>query len=287
MKKSISGVGRAGHYQPEIRPGLAFRGRRVYENGVSQSERTQVIDAETAESGWKALYQVGGITALIAVALPLAEVAIGFLPGAARLTQQTVTVVDWFTLFQSHWFLGLRNLGLLNIIGAALLAPTFVAIYSALRRDNEAFGALGTILFFLGVAVYIASSRAFPMLSLSGQYASATTDAQRSLFIAAGQAMLAEGRTRAGIPLIEFASLVISVVMLRGKVFSKATGYAGILGNVLLIVVEIISTFLRRLPDAGMLIAVGGGLSMMIWYLLVGRRLLQLGRLSPEEVAPH
>ncbi|HMD96109.1 MAG TPA: hypothetical protein VKM93_02095 [Terriglobia bacterium] len=254
---------------------------------MSQSERTQVIDAETAESGWKALYQVGGITALIAVALPLAEVAIGFLPGAARLTQQTVTVVDWFTLFQSHWFLGLRNLGLLNIIGAALLAPTFVAIYSALRRDNEAFGALGTILFFLGVAVYIASSRAFPMLSLSGQYASATTDAQRSLFIAAGQAMLAEGRTRAGIPLIEFASLVISVVMLRGKVFSKATGYAGILGNVLLIVVEIISTFLRRLPDAGMLIAVGGGLSMMIWYLLVGRRLLQLGRLSPEEVAPH
>jgi hypothetical protein len=213
------------------------------------------------------------------VVVALAEIVIGFLPGVARLTQRTVTVIDWFTLLQSHWFLGLRNLGLLNIIGAALLAPTFFAFYSALRRDNEAYGAFGTILFFVGVAVYLASNRAFSMLSLSGQYASATTDAQRSLLIAAGQAMLAEGQTRAGIPLIEFACLVISAVMLRGKVFSKATAYAGILGNVLLMVFEIILAFVPPSLDAGMVIAVGGGLSIMIWYLLVGRRLLQLGRL--------
>jgi hypothetical protein len=246
---------------------------------VSQSELKQIIDAQTAESGWKGLYKVGGTTVLITVVVALAEIVIGFLPGVARLTQRTVTVIDWFTLLQSHWFLGLRNLGLLNIIGAALLAPTFFAIYSALRRDNEAYGAFGTILFFVGVAVYLASNRAFSMLSLSGQYASATTDAQRSLLIAAGQAMLAEGQTRAGIPLIEFACLVISAVMLRGKVFSKATAYAGILGNVLLMVFEIILAFVPTSLDAGMVIAVGGGLSIMIWYLLVGRRLLQLGHL--------
>ena len=67
--------------------------------------------------------------------------------------------------------------------------------------------------------------------------------------------------------------------MLRGKVFSKATAYAGILGNVLLMVFEIILAFVPPSLDAGMVIAVGGGLSIMIWYLLVGRRLLQLGRL--------
>jgi hypothetical protein len=246
---------------------------------MAQSELKQVIDAGKAESGWKGLYKLGGITALIVVVAPLAEVLIGFLPGVARLTQRTVTVIDWFTLFQNHWFLGLRNLGLLNIIGAALLAPTFLAIYSALRRDNEAYGAFGTILFFVGIAVYIASNRAFSMLSLSGQYASATTDAQKSLLIAAGQAMLAEGQTRAGIPLIEFASLLISVVMLRGKVFSKGTAYAGILGNGLLMVFEAILTFVPALLKVGLVIADGGGLAIMIWYLLVGRRLLQLGRL--------
>jgi hypothetical protein len=81
-------------------------------------------------------------------------------------------------LFQNHWFVGLRNLGLLNLIGAVLLAPTILAIYAPLRRDNEAYAAFGTILFFVGTAVHLASSRAFPVLPLSGQYVRATTDAQ-------------------------------------------------------------------------------------------------------------
>jgi hypothetical protein len=93
---------------------------------------------------------------LIAVVIPLAEVAIGFFPGVAHATQETVTVIDWFTLFQTHWFLGLRNLGLLNLVGAALLAPTILAIYFAIRRDHEAYGVLGTILFFVWLAVYVA-----------------------------------------------------------------------------------------------------------------------------------
>ena len=236
------------------------------------------MDAETADPGWKSLYRVGGITALIMVVFPLAEAAIDFLPGVAGLSQGTVTVIDWFNLFQNHWFLALRNLGLLNIIGAAFLAPTILAIYSALRRGHEAYGAFGSFLFFVGLAVYLASSGSFPMLSLSRQYAVATTGAQRSLLAAAGQAMLAEGQSRAGIPLIEFACLLISAVMLKGKVFSKATACAGILGNALLIVVEIISTFVGGLPSAAFVLAIFGGLSLMTWCLLVGRRLLQLGR---------
>jgi hypothetical protein len=244
---------------------------------VSQSELKQIVDAETAESRWKDLYKIGGATALIAVVVPLAEVVINYLPGVADASQRTVTVVDWFTLFQNHWFIGLRNLGLLNMIGTALLAPTVLAIYSALRRDNEAYAAFGTILFFVAIAVYLANNRAFPMLSLSSQYASASTDAQRSLLVAAGQAVLAEGQSRAGILLIEFACLIISAVMLRGEVFSKATAYAGIVGNVLLMVVEIILAFVRTLPGLGMVIAAASGLSIMAWYLLAGRRLLQLG----------
>lgn len=179
-------------------------------------------------------------TALITIVVVLAEIGITFLPGVQQASASTVTVVDWFILLQNNWFLGLRNLVLLNIVGAALLAPTFLAVYSALRRDNEAYSAFGTILFFVGIAVYFASNKAFPMLSLSGQYASATTDAQRSLLEAAGQAMLAEGQSRAGVLLIEFASLLISAVMLRGKIFSKAVACAGIRGNALMMILEIV-----------------------------------------------
>lgn len=214
---------------------------------------------------------------MAAVALAPAEVAIALLPGVDQTLAHTVTVIDWFRLFQNHWFLGLRSLGLLNLIGAALLMPTILAIYSVLRRGHDAFAALGTILFFVGIAVYVAGSRAFPMLSLSGQYASAATDGQRSLFAAAGQAMLAEGQSRAGILLIESACLVISLVMLRGAVFSKLTAWAGILGNMLMMILEIAFIPPR---GVGMAVAAAGGFSTMAWYFLIGRGLLRLGSLE-------
>lgn len=153
---------------------------------MPQSEREQVIAVEPAGSGWRSLYQVGGTTVLIVFLIPLAGIGISYFLGVARATQETVTVIDWFTLFQNHWFLGLRNLGLLNLIAAVLLAPTVLAIYSAIRRDHEAYGAFGTILFFVGLAVYSSGSRALPMLSLSNQCASATTEQQRTLLIAVG-----------------------------------------------------------------------------------------------------
>ena len=74
----------------------------------------QLVSTEPG-SGWNSLYKLGGATVLIAVVIPLAEVAINFLPGVARSTQETVTVIDWITLFQTHWFIGFRNLGFLKL----------------------------------------------------------------------------------------------------------------------------------------------------------------------------
>jgi hypothetical protein len=88
--------------------------------------------------------------------------------------------------------------------------------------------------------------------------------------------MLTEGLSRVGIFLIDSAGLVISAVMLRGKVFGKAAGYAGVVGNGLMIVFEVILAFVPALFHFGLFIALGGGVAIMAWYVLVGRRLLQL-----------
>ena len=234
-------------------------------------------DYEVAGPGWRGFYTVAGTAMLLSVLVVVSEILIGFLPAAASAAQRTVTVIDWFTLFQNNWFLGLRNLGLLNLIGAALLTPAFLAICAALRRENEAWAALGAILFFMGMAIYLAENRAFAMLSLSGQYASAATDAQKSLLIAAGQAMLVEGSNRVGLFLIDAAGLVFSAVMLRSKIFGKATAIAGVVGNGLMIVIEVILAFAPGRFSAWMIVAMCGGVSIMAWYLLVGRRLLQMG----------
>jgi hypothetical protein len=228
-------------------------------------------------SGGRSFYQVGGATVLMAVLVVVAEIAIGFLPGVAQATQRTVTVTDWFALFQSNWFLGLRNLGLLNLIGAALLTPTFLAMYFALRRENEPWAALGAALFFMGMTVYLANNRGFAMLSLSGQYAGAATDAQRAALAAAGQAMLVEGMNRLGIFFLDAAGLVLSAVMLRGKVFGKVTAVAGIVGNGLMIVFEVLSAFIPAQFSVWLFIAMGGGVCIMAWYVLAGKRLLRLG----------
>jgi len=237
----------------------------------------QRSEEESAGCCWKAFYKVGGAAVLLTVLVVLAEIAIGFLPGVALASQRTVTVADWFALFQNNWFLGLRNLGLLNLIGAAFLTPTFLAMYFALRREHEPWAALGAILYFMGMAVYLASNRAFAMLSLSGQYASATTDAQRTLLTAAGQTMLVEGLSRAGIFLIDSAGVVLSAVMLRGKVFGRAAAYSGIAGNCLMIIFEILLAFAPGWFIARMYIAMCAGVFIMAWYLLVGWRLIQLG----------
>jgi len=242
---------------------------------VPQAERQPITEAGPVNSGGKSLCTLGGTTALLAIAIAPAEIVIGLFPSVAQATTRTITVIDWFTLFQTHWFVGLRNLGFLNIVAAALLAPTILAVYFALKRDNEAYAALGAVLFFVGIAVYLAGSRAFPMLSLSHQYANAATDAQRSLLAAAGQAMLAEGESRAGVLLIEFACVVVSAVMLKGRTFSKATACTGMLGNGLLMAVEIV--FVPVSSGLGVMVAASAGLLLVIWYALVGRRLLQLG----------
>jgi hypothetical protein len=238
------------------------------------------------DSNWKSLYKVGGAAALMAVLVGLSEIIITFLPGGG-MSSGIVTVVDWFTLFQNNWFLGLRNLGLLNIGLTALAIPIFFALYAAHRRVNQAYAALAMIIAFIGVAVFFATNRAFPMLELSRQYAAAATDAQRSMLVAAGQAMLSVGQSHTpgtfiGFFLTEVAAIVISIVMLRSQVFSKASAYAGILGFGLLLIFEVCSSFVPAL-DVAIIFAIGGGLLSMAWYILIARRLFQLGQIISKE----
>ena len=239
----------------------------------------QATDAESSNSSWKSLYKVGGVAAIIVVLVGLIELIITFFPGGSTPSE---TVIDWFTLFQNNWFLGLRNLGLLNIIIIVLGIPTFLALYAAHRRVSKAYGALAMIISFVGVAVFLATNRAFPMLELSSQYASATTDVQRSILAAAGQSMLSVGESHTpgtfmGFFLGEVAGITISIVMLRGRIFSKVNAIVGIIGFVLLLIYEICSSFVPTLFNMAIIFAMGGGLLSMAWYIMISRRFFRLG----------
>jgi len=182
------------------------------------------------------------------------------------------TAIDYFKLFQDNALLGFLALDLLYVIDNVLLTPILLALYVALRRTNEPFMLIGAALGFVGIAALFASNPAANMHFLSGQYAAAATDAQRSLLLAAGEAMLAVySGTAYHVSLIlgSVALVIISVVMLQSKIFSKATAYMGVLANVLALGLYV--------PEVGIYILFFSVVFLLVWYILITPRLFQLG----------
>jgi len=219
-----------------------------------------------ADSAWKPLYRVAGVAALLMVVF-IAIQSIVFLAWPPP-----DTVLGYFTLFQQNWFLGLLSRDLVYMLSHVLLVLIYLALYAALRRASPSFMAIALTLGLLGIAAYFASNTAFEMLALSNQYTAATTDAQRSQLLAAGQAMLAIYQGTAFNVYYVFnavATLIISVVMLRSTIFSKVTASVGLVTGVLMVIPSTVGTI-------GLYLALLSLVPFAIWCILIARRLFQL-----------
>ena len=108
----------------------------------------------------------------------------------------------------------------------------------------------------------------------------ASTDAQRSLTLAAGQAMLAIYQGTAfdvSYVLLAVASLIISVVMLRSTVFGKGTAWVGMVTNALGLLA--VGFFMPAIDVVLLLMASVGSL---IWFILVAHRFFMLASALPH-----
>lgn len=234
---------------------------------------------------WKSFYKVAATTALLIVLVGVVDIVLSMLGGEAK-ANNVVTVTEWFMLFQTNRIAALSNLGLINIITLTLGIPIYLALYNVHRHDNPAFAALSPVLFFIGTAIYISSNTVFSMLALSTQYATAT-DAQKILLEAAGRAALAQGAdltpgTFMGFFFTQTAGIVITMVMLRGGVFSKWTAWIGLLGFGCMFVFFILAAFAPALYAAALMLAMFGGLLLMAYHIMIARKLFQLGQVNEE-----
>jgi hypothetical protein len=255
----------------------------------------QVARAQTSDSAWSSLYRIGGVAALIAGIVFRRNISAEI--GLFSPNTSPVTVSDWFELLQSNRLLGLSHLHIFDVVNYASVGLVFLALFVALRRANRSAVTVATGLGLVGIVVYFASNTAFSMLSLSEQYAAATSDAQRTVLLSAGQALLAINRfTNPGahpgsggylsLLLIAVANLVISVVMLRSDLFNRATAYVGILAGAFDLAYCIAYAFVPAVDSH--LLAVSfipaAGLFLMVWHILVGLGLLKLGGLEERGV---
>ena len=257
--------------------------------------KKQVANAETSGFEWKGLYRAGGAAALIAGVLFRRNLGVEISLFSAQ--KQPAIVADWFELLQTNRLLGLAYLHIFDILNYILLGLMFLALYAVLRREGPGRMAVATGLGFLGITVYLASNTALSMLALSDQYAAATSEAQRTSLLAAGQALLALNRFSSpgahpgaggylSLLLVASASLLVSVVMLRGAVFNRATAVVGLLASALDLAYCLAFAFIPSLNGETLAVTFipAAGLFWMVWHILVGWRLVRLGRMAGERV---
>ncbi len=246
--------------------------------------------SETADPAWKYLYIAGGVAALLAVFVFRrnlgAELSLLGMMGILKVPPLPIRAVDWIKLFQSNWLVGLTYLNFFDIVEYLLVGLLFLALYGALRKTAKGVMLIATILGLVGITVYIASNQAFAMLALSKRYAAVTATAEQSNLLAAGEALLAENNPGflyqgTGIYLSLFlvllAGLIISIVMLRSSVFSKATAIMGILANGIGLCYFLFPVFA---PTAIWIPHSVSAPFRVIWYFLIALRLFKLARVQ-------
>ncbi len=143
---------------------------------------------------------------------------------------------EFFAVYQDNRLAGILRDDFTSLFLVVMYLGTFPALYVALRRVNAVGASLATLFTLVAVTTCFATHSGFSLIHLSDQYAAATTDAQRAQLLAAGEAVLAtdmwnsSGAYLSGL-LMQGGGIIISLVMLRHKGFSKVTAFAGILGN--------------------------------------------------------
>ena len=200
--------------------------------------------SQSVDHSWDTFRVIGGIAALTAAIVFRRWLSAEF--GMLRsfglfhsaLTVQPSTPLDWFTLLRTNRFVGLLLLNAFDLVNYALVGLMYFGVYSALRRSHKGYLAFAMGLSVVGTAVYFTSNQAFGLLSLSNQYYAATGEPQKSLILAAGQSALTVNDpvvfgtgTFWGFMFLYLAGMVISLVMLQGKVFDKWTASIGIVAN--------------------------------------------------------
>ena len=199
-------------------------------------------DTEKAGSGEAWIYRIGCVAAVLTVAVFRRWLSSEFMLlrtiGIIRFGPIAMpnSAIGWFTLLHAHPVLGITLLNGFDIMTFVLAGVVYLALYTALRRIDRGFTILALALSFVGIALYIDSNPAFPMLRLSSQYASATTDAQRSMILAAGEQEMASknpfaiGQNLAFV-LFNAGGLILCTSMLRSGIFNPRTAWLGILFN--------------------------------------------------------
>lgn len=239
------------------------------------SAQNMTIRAVDPDAKW--LYRVGGISALVLgiayIIIIGLYIPVGAPPsgGEAMLSYLDGKTTIWWAI-----------LGF-SVLTDFLFVPLAFALYFALKGINRNVMLVATA--FVGLFVVLDLAITWPsyasLITLSGDYAAATNDAQRATFIAAANypsVVLESGLVGVYIILVPAVGIFLTgLVMLKG-VFSKNTAYLGLATGIFATISVVGPIFVSALGAAVILASV----LTTIWVLFAGYRLYQLGQQIPS-----
>lgn len=225
------------------------------------------------ELGWKRLYSIGGVMALLLLVYSLATMVILLTIGG-----QPESAQEAFAMLQANRFSGLLRLDLLLVVCLPLYYPLILALFISLKGQDNSLAAMAALLGCAGVTLALATPSVFSWLALSDAYAAAASQAQRNLLLAAGEATLASDMwhgagARMGGLLMQFALLLFSAVMTRSRSFSRTTAWLGLVTHGLDWLHILVGFFSPAFGNALMVLA---GPLYLLWFPCLSRDLFKL-----------
>jgi hypothetical protein len=234
---------------------------------------------------WKNSYKIGAVAPLIALVFYLIEFSLLIVGKEPYPT----TIEGWYAIFQRSKLLGLWYLNALDILSFALLGLMFLALYMALRSIHPSLMVIALYFAMLGVVIFIVPRVLhLALLPLSDLHAAATTEAQRILYLTAGEALSQVSSATPqtlGFLFTTLAGLIISIVRLSSATpspvgppsqpLSKAAAYVGIVGFV-----AALANYASRLlaPAIAAMLMPINGLLWFAWWSMVSVGLFKLAR---------
>lgn len=217
---------------------------------------------------WKGVYRAGGVCLLLIGVIYLIGAVLSIIIGPAPSGGEL-----YLKSLAGHATLAQVNFGLFALTDFLLL-PAVLALYLALKHlaKNTMLIATGLLALFLVLDLAITELNSLTLVSLTQHYMAATSDAQRTAYVAAADYALAT------LPIATFFSyavssiglLMTSLVMLKG-VFNRPTALLGIVAGL----EGIVGSFYVFFPAFAALL-VPSLITFGLWALFAGTRLYKL-----------
>ena len=224
----------------------------------------------TQKSRWKELYIIAAIAAILLEIVLIIGIVAVFIYLYAPGNKSTEII---FLLLQNDTLGGLISLDFHLVLGNLFGILLFIALYVSLKPVNESYALIALVFGLIADVLIIPARPISELFSLSGLYATATTEVAKSQYLAAGEVLLSQFNGTGWFMntfLGGFSLLISSLLMLRSGVFSKSTAYVGIITNA--------AVCLFFIPGIGMLFLFLSLPGYMVWYVQLTRRFLNLAQ---------